>query len=126
MNPLPTNLKEFAHPAQLDILLSELFPWLNTNMPIDPRKPLCEQDVAHIGLMAHEFEQIPGAVQVCVWKRISFKRAYGVEFWLSPTALPPIQQVSDIRGRIAWKLTGNTGPLFKFKQIGRAGERDKA
>lgn len=125
MNLQPASLPEFAQLAQLNTLLPELFPWLNANLPIDPRKPLCEQDVAYIGLMADEFSQIPGAAQTCAWRRISFKRAYGVEFWLRPISLPPIRDVGDMRGRIAWKLTGNTGALFKLKQVGRVGERDK-
>ena len=94
-------------------LLDSLFPWLNKNLPIKPDKLLGSEDVAHLSLTAEEFAQIPAVAQWCAHKRISFKRAYGVEFWLSKFDLPSIRVHADLRGRIAWRLTKNTAALFQ-------------
>jgi hypothetical protein len=97
-------------------MLSKLFEWLNANLPLDPRKPLTPQDVAHISVSAGEFAQLPGNAQTCAYRRVSFKHAHGMEFWLTPYPLPSLRGVSDLRGRIAWKPTGNTAALFRLKQ----------
>jgi hypothetical protein len=101
--------------ADICALLDGLFSWLNANLPIKPGKPLTPQDVAHISLLPAEFSQIPADAEWCPHKRISFKRAYGMEFWLSRFALPEIREIAGLRGRIAWELTGNTAALFNRK-----------
>lgn len=94
-------------------LLDELFAWLNANLPVDARKPLAPHDVAHMSLMPMEFAQIPGETEWCAHRRVSYKRAHGIEFWLTQLELPALRSVAGLRGRIAWKLTGNTAALFK-------------
>lgn len=94
-------------------LLDELFAWLNANLPVDPRKPLTPKDIAHVSLMQAEFMQIPGEVEWCEFRRVSFKRVQGIEFWLTPCQLPELRSVATLRGRIAWKLTGNSAALFR-------------
>lgn len=103
------NLQLHALPA----LLEELFAWLNANLPVDQRKPLAPQDVAHVSLMPKEFAQIPGVTEWCAHRRVSYKRVHGIEFWLTQLELPELRTVAGLRGRIAWKLTGNTVALFK-------------
>ena len=90
-----------------------LFDWLNANLPIDPRKPLTVEDVAHVSLLPHEFAQIPADTLWCPYRRIAFRRAGGIEFWCSQFALPPLKELGGLRGRIAWKPTGNTAALFR-------------
>lgn len=99
---------------ELARMLDDIFPWLNKNLPVKPDKPLTAQDVAHVGLRADEFALLPEEPQWCEHKRISFKRARGIEFWLCNLPLPPLKSCADLRGRFAWKLTANSKPLFPF------------
>lgn len=94
-------------------MLDGLFDWLNANLPIDPKKPLTPHDVAHVSLMPHEFSQIPGETGWCAHRRITFRRAWGIEFWCSQWRLPELHGCAGLRGRIAWKMTGNTAALFR-------------
>ncbi|KVP96506.1 hypothetical protein WJ97_11505 [Burkholderia ubonensis] len=110
--PQQGGLPEFHLPA-LPGLLDELFAWLNANLPVDSRKPLAPQDVAHVSLVPAEFAQIPGESGWCAHRRVTFKRVHGIEFWLTQLQLPALRSVADLRGRIAWKLTGNTAALFR-------------
>jgi len=100
----------FRDPASL---LEQLFAWLNTNLPVDPRKPLTPQDVAHVSVTPAEFAQIPGKPEWCEHRRVTFKRVRGIEFWLVELPLPALASVAGLRGRVAWKLTGNTAALFR-------------
>jgi hypothetical protein len=99
--------------ARLPRLLDEMFPWLNSNLPVNPAKPLTAQDVAHISLTAAEFSLLPGEAMWCAHRRVSIKRYREMEFWLSNLNLPELQACEGLRGRVAWKLTGNTAPLFR-------------
>ncbi|MDN8078789.1 hypothetical protein QZN30_05445 [Burkholderia multivorans] len=94
-------------------LLPELMAWLNQNLPIDPKKPLVESDIAHIGLMPAEFAAIRAQEQRCPWRKVLFKQYIGVEFWQTAHKLPDVKTVGDLRGRIAWRPTSNTAALFK-------------
>ncbi|WP_157639943.1 hypothetical protein [Burkholderia ubonensis] len=111
--PQPGGLQPNLSLHALPGLLEDLFAWLNANLPVDPRKPLTPQDVAHVSLMQAEFEQVPGETGWCSHRRVTFKRSLGVEFWLTPLLLPELRSVAGLRGRIAWKLTGNTAAIFR-------------
>lgn len=111
-----TTLDAPAHlqAEELAIMLEDIFPWLNKNLPVNPAKPLTAQDVAHVSLTEHEFTLLPDEAQWCAQKRISFKQARGIEFWLCKLPLPPLKSCADLRGRFAWKLTANSKSLFPF------------
>jgi hypothetical protein len=94
--------------------LEALFAWLNANLPVDPRYPLTRADVAHVSLMPHEFAEVPGETFWCEHRRITLRRAGGIEFWRSPLMLPELNALADLRGRFAWKLTRSTRALFRF------------
>ncbi len=97
----------------LEQLLAGLIPWLNKNLPLDPKKPVTASDIAHISLTPAELDAIPTSDEYCEWRRARFKRFRGIEFWECRYALPPIAELSALRGRIAWMLTSSTAALFK-------------
>lgn len=103
-------------PDGMEKMVEGLFAWLNANLPTDPKKPLMPADVAHVSLMWHEFVQVPGETVWCPHRRVSIRRACGIEFWCSHLKLPELHggaAPAGLRGRIAWKLTGNTAALFR-------------
>ena len=102
----------FSSPG-LPSLLEELLVWLNNNLPVDPRKPLTLQDIAHVSLMTHEFAQLPGETVWCAYRRVAYRRAGGVEFWAQQLQLPELHHCADLRGRIVWEMTSNTAALFR-------------
>lgn len=107
--------------SNLERLLAGLMAWLNQNMAIDPKKPLAESDIAHIGLTPDEFAEIPAPAQHCPWRKMPFKHFNGIEFWQTPYPVPAIRDVAGLRGRIAWRLTSSTAALFK--ETFRAGKK---
>jgi hypothetical protein len=97
----------------LERLLADLIPWLNQNLPLDPKKPVSTSDIAHISLTAIELDEIPAPDEYCEWRRARFKRFAGIELWECRYALPPITEQASLRGRIAWMMTSSTAALFK-------------
>jgi hypothetical protein len=97
----------------LEQLLPGLLTWLNQNLPLDPKKPLSESDIAHLSLTTDELAEIPAPMEHCEWRRARFKRYLGIEIWECRYALPPIMEIASLRGRLAWKLTSSTAALFK-------------
>lgn len=102
--------------ARIPPMLAGLVDWCNANLPLDPKKPVTAADIAHVRLTAAEFSHVPGdATPWCSWRKHFTQQAHGIEFWMTRQALPELRDIADLRGRIAWRLTGNTAALFRWR-----------
>lgn len=100
-------------PANLEQLLATLPAWLNQNLPLDPKKPVSAEDIAHLALTVEEFATIPGVAERCPWKGVTYKQFADIELWECRYVLPAIADHAGLRGRIAWKLTSGTAAIFR-------------